>query len=80
MEQRLQELKEKITQANPFEDKKYIIKCSKCGCIFDYGYGDMRVQMTKYMRGTNRTIKEQIVICPKCLRDYDFGYESKNLK
>ena len=80
MEQRLQELKEKIIQANPFEDKRYIIECKKCGYIFEYGFEDMRVQMARDIRGKNRTIREQVVICPNCSRDYDFGYESKNLK
>ncbi|MCI8621367.1 MAG: hypothetical protein HFJ50_06570 [Clostridia bacterium] len=80
MEQRLQKLKEKILFTNPFEDKKYIIECKKCGCIFDYGYEDMRIEMTRDMSGRKRITRDKIVICPNCSRDYDFGYESKNLK
>lgn len=79
MEQRLQELKEKISFANPFEDRRYIIECKKCGYIFDYGYEDMRVEITRDIQG-NRITRNKIVLCPNCSRDYDFGYESKNIK
>lgn len=80
MEQRLQELKEKILFANPYEDRSYIIECKKCGYIFDYGNEDMRVKNVRDMSGKNRVIKDRFVVCPNCSRDYDFGYESKNLK
>ena len=80
MEQRLQELKEKIIQANPFEDKRYVIECKKCGCIFEYGYEDMRIEKSRDRQGRDILTKDKIVICPNCSRDYAFGYESKNLK
>lgn len=79
MEQRLQELKEKIIFANPFEDRRYTIKCKKCGYIFHYGFEDMRIEITEDMQG-NRITRDKMVLCPNCSRDYDFGYESKNLK
>lgn len=80
MEQRLQELKEKIIYANPFEDKRYTIKCSKCGHIFDYGHEDLNIKMIIDRNGNATKVRDRFVECPKCFREYDFGYESKSLK
>ena len=80
MEERLKELKEKILYANPFEDKRYVIKCRKCGYIFDYGYEDLRAKIKRDVLRKYRIIKDNFIECPKCSREYDFGYEIKNLR
>lgn len=79
MEESLQELREKILYANPFENKRYIVKCSKCGYIFDYGHEDLMVKMKRDILGKDRMIKDNFIECPKCSKEYDFGYESKNV-
>ena len=65
-------IKEYINK-NIYDEKRYIIKCSKCKYIFDYGFEDMRIEITENRNG--RIYRDRIIYCPKCGRDYDYGFE-----
>ena len=63
-----------LINKNIYEDRRYVIKCSKCKYVFEYGIEDMRIEISEDKYG-RKTYRDKIVCCPKCGRDYDYGFE-----
>ena len=62
---------------NTYENKKYEIKCNKCGSTFRYSWENCLVKVKLDDKGNIVVIRSNFVECPNCSEEYDFGYESE---
>ena len=60
-----------------YENKKYKIKCNKCGHVFKYDYSNCLVKVVLDDKQKPLIVESGFVECPNCSKEYDFGYESR---